>query len=150
GPGILANVTFTVVGLGFSDITIGPETILKGWDLDAGPPGGDKYDIINAFDDPDQIQHGFFCNIPPIHDVAVSLVAPSPAAVEQPVPIDVTVVNEGTYDENVNLTVYYDTTVINSSTFTLEKGLSKPFSWSWNTSGVAPGEHTVNATATVL
>jgi len=152
GPGTLANVTFTVVGLGFSDITIGPETKLIGWDPLAGPPGGDEYNIIWAADEPDHIQHGFFCNIPQSHDVAVSLVAPSTAAVDQSVPFDVTVVNEGTYDENVILTVYYDTTVINSSTFVLEKGSSKPFSWSWDTSGVAPSppSYTINATATVL
>jgi len=152
GPGILANVTFTVVGLGFSDITIGPETKLIGWDPLAGPPGGDQYNIIWAADEPDHIQHGFFCNIPQSHDVAVSLVAPSTAPVDQSVPINVTVVNEGTYDENVNLTVYYDTTVINSTTFTLEKGSSKPFSWSWNTSGLdpSPPAYTINATATVL
>ena len=150
GPGILANVTFTVVGYGFSDITIGPETKLIGWDPTPPPPGGDEYNIINADYDPDHIQHGFFCNIPPRNDVAVSLVAPSTAAVEQPVPIDVTVINEGTYDEKVNLTVYYDTTVINSSIFTLEKGSSEPFSWSWDTSGFAQGSYTINATATVL
>jgi len=150
GPGILANVTFTVVGFGFSDITIGPETKLIGWDPTPPPEGGDEYNIINADYEPDHIQHGFFCNIPPRNDVAVSLVAPSTAPVEQPVPIDVTVVNNGTYEENVNLTVYYDTTVINSSTFTLEKGSSEPFSWSWNTSGFAHGPYTINATATVL
>jgi len=32
GPGTLANITFTVVGLGKSDIILGPDTQLKGYD----------------------------------------------------------------------------------------------------------------------
>jgi len=58
GPGTLAYVTFRVVGIGPSDITIGPETKLKGWDdwdeID--------YDIIFAAVDPTHIQHGYFDN----------------------------------------------------------------------------------------
>ena len=59
GPGILANVTFTVVGYGTSDITIGDDTRLIGI-KDGG--SGVKYDIINAKRDFDHIQHGFFSN----------------------------------------------------------------------------------------
>ena len=54
GPGTLANVTFTVVGTGTSDITLGPETKLKAVD----------HDIIDAVMNPNQIGHGFFANIP--------------------------------------------------------------------------------------
>ncbi|MDH5267349.1 MAG: hypothetical protein OEW62_06675 [Candidatus Bathyarchaeota archaeon] len=147
GDDILAHVTFHVVGYGFSDITLSyigqAKTKMTRYNATA-----DEFEDIDTI-----LQHGFFCNIPPSHDVAVtSLVVPATAAIEQPVPIDVTVINEGTYDENVNLTVYYDTTVIKSSTFTLEKGSSEPFSWSWDTSGLAPSppSYTINATATVL
>ena len=140
GPGILANITFTVVGEGFSDITLGDGTKLVRYDATE-----DKFEDI-----PTTLQHGFFCNIPPRHDVAVaSLVAPSSAAIEQPVPIDVNVTNEGTYDESVTLTVYNDTTVLNSTTFPLKKGLSRIVSPSWDTSGAAEGTYEINATATI-
>jgi len=59
GPGTLANVTFTVVGYGTSNITIGDETKLIGW-TEGGM--GDMYDIIDAKYEPEHIQHGFFSN----------------------------------------------------------------------------------------
>jgi len=62
GPGILANVTFTVVGYGTSNITLGTETRLVGW-TQGGM--GDMYYIIDADVDPDHIQHGFFSNMIP-------------------------------------------------------------------------------------
>jgi len=58
GPGILANVTFTVVGYGTSDITLGDDTILKGYSAATDM----FYDIINAKYKPEHIQHGFFSN----------------------------------------------------------------------------------------
>jgi len=57
GPGILANVTFTVVGYGFSDITIGDDTKLWGFTEAKG-----FYTIIYAKSEPDHIRHGFFSN----------------------------------------------------------------------------------------
>jgi hypothetical protein len=62
GPGILANVTFTVVGYGTSDITLGIATKLIGY-TDGG--NGDPYEIINARLNPDHIQHGYFSNLIP-------------------------------------------------------------------------------------
>ena len=59
GPGILANITFTVVGYGTSNITLGSETKLVGW-TESGY--GEDYDIIDAKYDPDHIQHGYFSN----------------------------------------------------------------------------------------
>ena len=142
GPGILANVTFHVVSYGFSDITLSKAKMVR---YDANE---DKFEDIDTI-----IQHGFFSNLPPRNDVAVtSLVVPATAVIEQPVPISVNVKNNGTYDENVNLTVYHDTTVIDSKTFLLKKGLNNTVSFSWDTSGLAPSppSYTINATATVL
>jgi len=59
GPGILAYVTFKAVGHGTSDITIGPETKLKGV---TNGGYGSKYNIIDAETMPDQIGHGYFDN----------------------------------------------------------------------------------------
>jgi len=149
GPGILANITFHVVGYGFSDITLRymgqAKTRMQRYNATAQP---------EPFEDiPTILQHGFFSNIPSRNDVAVtSLVVPATAVIEQPVPISVNVKNNGTYDENVNLTVYHDTTVIDSKTFLLKKGLNNTVSFSWDTSGLAPSppSYTINATATVL
>ncbi len=59
GPGILANVTFTVVGYGSSSITLGPETGLWGW---PPYPWEDPPIIVDAETMPDHIGHGFFSN----------------------------------------------------------------------------------------
>ncbi|MGD8543716.1 MAG: cohesin domain-containing protein, partial [Candidatus Bathyarchaeota archaeon] len=63
GPGTLATVTFEVVGTGESNITIGKETQLIGWDASAVPPT--DYYIVNAITMPDHIGHGYFSNAPP-------------------------------------------------------------------------------------
>ena len=60
GPGILANVTFTVVGYGSSDITLGDDTKLKG--CTDPSDAGTIYNIISAVFNPDQIYHGYFRN----------------------------------------------------------------------------------------
>jgi hypothetical protein len=63
GPGTLAYVTFTVVGYGCSDIILGPETDLFGWNFIAG----DVYKIIDGDNMPNHLGHGYFCNISPIN-----------------------------------------------------------------------------------
>jgi len=102
GPGTLANVTFTVVGKGTSNITFGPETVLKGV-KDSG--FGDRYDIIDAERDPTHIQHGYFDNRFQ-HDLAVVRVtADAEAVVGSLVSVGVEVVNIGKSDEVVNVTI---------------------------------------------
>ena len=68
GPGTLANVTFRVVGYGCSNITLGIQTGLTGWNF----TGDDFYPIIDASKPPgateppygsDHIQHGYFSNM---------------------------------------------------------------------------------------
>ena len=95
GPGTLANVTFTVVGKGDSDITLGPKTAL----ID-----GDTYYIIKSETMPDHIQHGFFGNV--VHDIAVTSVTVSPNTVKigEPVSINVSVTNEGEVSETFKVT----------------------------------------------
>jgi len=143
GPGTLMEVTFEVVGYGASNITLGEETLLVGYDVI-------PYEIINAGSDPDHIQNGFFSNKALIHDVAVtSLEVPATGVCEQPVPINVTVLNNGTYAEDVTVTVYNETSAIDSTSFMLTAGWTKKVSFSWVTSGVGPGAYTINATATI-
>jgi len=59
GPGILANVTFEVVGIGSSDIILGDDTRLLGWN------GSTMYNIIHAAENPNQIGDGYFSNTSP-------------------------------------------------------------------------------------
>jgi hypothetical protein len=48
-----------------------------------------------------------------------------------------------------NVTIRYDTTYIDSQNVTLAIGASETVSFSWNTTGVSQGNHTINATATI-
>ncbi len=118
GPGTLANVTFTVVGKGASNITLGPDTKLLGFtDVQLGADDkyygwGDVYTIIHAEYHPDHIQHGYFRNIPEgevTHDIAVTSVTPSPTSVVLGGLVDITVVveNQGTVSEDITVNVYY-------------------------------------------
>jgi len=145
GPGTLAFVTFTVVGIGTSNITIGPETKLYGWNFWEEK----EYIIIDAQTMPTHIKHGYFDNRFP-HDVAVvSLTTPSKAAVRSFVSINVTVANIGSSDEVVNVTIRYDTTYINSQNVTLAERENETTLFSWDTTGVAQGTYTINVTATI-
>ena len=86
-----------------------------------------------------------------VHDVAVvSITAPSWASSGSKVPIDVTVKDEGSWRETINLTLKYDDTFIENKTFDVYKGQSTTVSFTWNTLGIMPGYYTLTATATVL
>jgi hypothetical protein len=146
GPGTLATVTFTVVGTGRSNITLGNYTKLIGWNATASL----EYDIVNAGAMPDNIGHGSFNNVLSIHDVAVvALEVQSEAVVGDVVPINVTVANEGNYTESVTVRVSYNATEIGTESFTLVSGLFKTIFLSWNTTGVVEGNYTIEANATI-
>ena len=85
------------------------------------------------------------------HDVSVSLEVAEESVVGQLLTINVTVANEGTYHENVTLTVSYDTTPINTTVIDmLAPGGSEIVEFSWDTStGVAEGNYTINVMANV-
>jgi len=59
GPGTLANVTFTVVGIGESDITLGSSSKLIGYTEDGM---GDPYNIVDGETMPENLGHGYFDN----------------------------------------------------------------------------------------
>jgi len=84
------------------------------------------------------------------HDIAITNITPSEAAVDQGsiLSISVTVANQGTYVENVSLTVYANTTSIGSQTTTLSNGSSTIISFNWNTYGFAMGDYAISAQAT--
>lgn len=144
GPGTMANVTFTVAGIGFSDITLGSDTQLIGYNSTAGA----YYKIVDATTMPDHIGHGYFYNIPNIHDIAVNRIsAPTMAIAGNLVPINVTVRNEGNFTDAFDVTVYANTTVIDTQTANLTRGTQTTLTFTWNTTDVAAGNYVLNATA---
>jgi len=79
--------------------------------------------------------------IPPhIHDVAVKNVSVCHGATfvhgGQMCCINVTVVNEGDFTETFNVTVYWNTTEIQTKLFTLASGTRNSTCFSWNTTGL--------------
>jgi uncharacterized GH25 family protein len=147
GPGTLAYVNFTVVGTGYSNVTLGDDTQLIGYNASA-PPENQYYKIIDAATMPSQIGHGYFDNIPNVHDVAVSkLVAPAFAISGNPVPINVTVRSEGNFTDSFNVTVYVNTTFVGTQAAGLSRGNKETLTFSWNTTDVVAGNYIINATA---
>jgi parallel beta-helix repeat protein len=84
-----------------------------------------------------------------IHDVAVTSVTPSETVigVGYSLNINVTAANQGDYAETFNITVYANTTVIQTKTLTLTSGNSTTITFTWNTSGFAKGNCTISAVA---
>ena len=110
GPGILANVTFTVVGTGDSDITIvKSETTLSGYNAITE----EFYEIVSDWKpDIGHILPGYFRNTVEAvtHDVAILSVTPSNTTVTRGDLVNITVVveNQGTVPETITVVAYYD------------------------------------------
>jgi hypothetical protein len=86
-----------------------------------------------------------------VHDVAVTDVTPSRTVVCQgdSMNINVTVENQGDLTETFNVTLYCNSSVINSITVTdLPPGENTTLTFTWNTTGVAKGDYTIKAEAT--
>jgi hypothetical protein len=89
--------------------------------------------------------------VPPVHDVAITNVTPSKTLVGQgnSLPIYVTVENQGDHAENFNVTVYHDSSPIETQTVsTLPSGSEKNLTFTWNTTDFAKGNYTIWAYAT--
>jgi hypothetical protein len=162
GPGILANVTFTVVGMGDSGITLVEREegiyITKLRNPKTGLAGIIINDFKPAFD---HILHGYFRNIaePPIHDIAVLSVTPNATSVVagEPVKITIVVENQGTVPETFDVEVWYGyDPELGTPTFqhietetdiTLADGANKTLTSIWDTTDVRGGNHTITAVA---
>jgi hypothetical protein len=84
-----------------------------------------------------------------IIDVAVTNVMPSKTVVCQGyyMPINVTVENQGTFTETFNVTLYANTTTIETAETTLTSASNTTFTFTWNTSGFVKGNYTISAYA---
>jgi parallel beta-helix repeat protein len=89
--------------------------------------------------------------VPP--DVAVTSVSPYKSLFTPgyPLPINVSVTNQGNKIEGFNITVYFDTTFIQRKYLKLNKDSSTTISFSWNTAGLAEyRNYTISAYAEPL
>ena len=87
----------------------------------------------------------------PVHDIAVTGVAPSPTEVAsgENVTITVDVKNEGTVAETFKVKVYFNNTLIDTQTVTaLIAGSSETLEFVWDTSNAAEGTYIIKAEAT--
>jgi len=133
GDGTLAVVTFEAKQLGISDLSLA-DTLLS----DSKPI-------------PHIALNGIVYILP--HDVATTNVTPSKTIVGQRLTakIDVSVLNEGDFTETFNVTVYANTTTIQTETLTLTSQSFTTLTFTWNTAGFAIGNCTISAVAdTVL
>jgi len=156
GPGIMANVTFSVVGYGDSYLSLGDETRLIGYNVTTQ----EVYDIINKdLPYPGHILDGYFANqLEVTHDIAVVSVTPSTTEVEEGELLNVTVVveNQGTVDEDVTVEVYRDYEpgltfwLIGKRSVNLAAGATKSLVFVWDTTDVSLGEHSLTAVAIEL
>lgn len=86
----------------------------------------------------------------PAHDIAVAYVTPFKTVVGEnhTCKIHVTVINQGDFNENPNVTVYYNGTLIDKQAVTnLPLGKAKTLTFIWNTTGVAMGIYKISAEA---
>jgi hypothetical protein len=137
GSGTILTVTFKAVGGGntplhMADIKLGDEKI---------PPQPIPHTTVDGMVD---VTSGV------IHDVAVTNVTSFKTVVCQGYTsnITVTVENQGGFLETFNVTVYANTTAIETQTVnSMPNGTSTILTFTWDTSGFAKGKYTISAYA---
>jgi len=147
GNGWLCSLGFTVKAQGSCILDLFNTRL---WDhMSEGYPAFTYYSSLD----------GFFYNVD-VHDIAVTNVVPflTEVNVGDNVAINVTVKNEGIFDETFNFTVYADldssviADEINIGTQTnipIGRGASTTVTFTWGTKGVAGGNYTISAKAIV-
>lgn len=86
----------------------------------------------------------------PFHDVAINDLTATPATVfaSELVSVNVTVQNQGDYPETFNVSIYANTTLIETRTVTnLAANATSELTFNWNTIGVKEGNYTLRAVA---
>jgi uncharacterized protein YgiM (DUF1202 family) len=95
------------------------------------------------------VETSFTTISPTLHDVAILNVEVQPTQVFQGSTVNIAVVacNEGTETEVFNVTVYVNTTVIQTTTVTLASKNSVTVTITWSTAGFAKGDYIISAYA---
>ena len=157
GPGKLANITFTVVGSGTSNITF----VERDTKLIGAYEVGETWVYYNIVDDT-PIGHieGSRLDSTTSRDVAVTEITVSRTPIPAGDPsmfgyshadINVTVENQGASAENFDLNVYRNTTVIHSENLNLAAQTSTLVAFTWDTSSItAYGNYILSANVTIV
>jgi hypothetical protein len=87
-----------------------------------------------------------------IADVATTNITPAKTIVGQgyTTRINATIQNQGHYEETFNVTIYANTTTIETKEVTLASGNSTTIDFTWNTAGFAKGNYTISAVADAI
>jgi len=88
-----------------------------------------------------------------VHDIAITSVTASPASVKvgESVSIAVATENEGTVAETFDVSVYYDTELIETRTgVSLDAGAIRTLKFAWAITGVAEGTYTIKVEASTV
>lgn len=172
GGGVLASVTFEVVGYGNSPITLGPETGLAnktgGWQLGGAycygwywepHPWGEGGDWVPYEPWLENLGHGYFANAD-VHDVAVTHISTEARWCVQGDPIHITVIveNLGDFTETFDVKVYSvqmgtsdEEIFIGTETVNgLASGHSETLFFVWDTTGVSCGSYYIYAEASMV
>jgi len=134
------------------EVTAIPDTYytFDHWELDGLDVGSvNPYSVLM---DDNHTLHTIFVSLG-VHDVAVTNVTPSKTVVGQgySMSINVSVENQGDYPENFNVTLYGNTTIIDTLTnITLTSGNSTTITLTWNTTGIAKGNYNITAKAALI
>jgi len=153
GPGTLANVTFTVVGLGESPISLVSTTQLKGWNSTEVK----TYNIVSNYPF-FRLLHGSFKNADVTNDVAVISVTAFPTEVVKGESVNITVIitNKGTVAIDVTVKIFYSyepglSTPIETRTVrALAVGTNQTLTFVWDTKNILVKTHPITAIASEL
>jgi len=138
GSGTLATITFKALASGDSALDLEDTKIRDGYD-----EGGRPIPIPHTTIDGSAYVR--------IHDVAVTNTIPSKTVTnDTTVNINVTVENQGEGPETFDVTLYYDTNLIETKTLTnLPPGIHT-IQYSWDTTPIPKGTYTINVEATTV
>jgi len=110
------------------------------------------YSVTLTVTDSEELSNTAWKQIPVYtHDIAITNVTTSKSIVGQgySMRINVVATNQGNYTEEINVTVYCNTTnPIATQIITLTGGNSTTLTFTWNTSGFVKGNYTITAEAT--
>jgi hypothetical protein len=135
GSGVLATVTFLVLGAGETPLDIHDEVLLDHNEVQIACQALDGH-----------------CSLGPSHDVAVTNVEAFPTMTLSGnlVDINVTVQDVGAYDEVFNVTVYAGSQTVGMQTVSLSSGSSMSVMFTWDTTDDEKGDYTIAASASVV
>ncbi len=87
-----------------------------------------------------------------VHDIAITDVSFSPSAVPEggTIVVDVTALNQGSFTEDFDISVYANLTLIGTQYVSLNGSASTTVSFMWNTAGFAVGDYAIRGLASIV